>query len=265
MKVDPPTPDQPPPGERLQKILARAGVGSRRVSEDLIGAGRITVNGSVARLGDRARVGTDEIALDGTVVSTDVDLVHYLLQKPGGVICTADDPEGRPTVLDLVPAEPRVWTVGRLDGETEGLLILTNDGPLTQRLTHPSHGVEKEYLVHVEQPPSPAALRRLREGIELDDGPTAPASASIPGAGLVRLTIHEGRNRQVRRMFDAIGHPVKRLVRSRIGPLADRSLAPGEWRPLTRSEVLALDGIDPTALDQTAVDRIESEPRRHRR
>lgn len=186
---------------------------------------------------------TDEIAVDGTVLSTDVDLVHYLLQKPAGVICTADDPGGRSTAIDLVPAEPRVWTVGRLDVDTEGLLLLTNDGPMTQRLTHPSHGIEKEYLVQIQRQPTPGTLRRLREGIELDDGLTAPARVASPGDGLVRITIHEGRNRQVRRMFDAVGHPVVRLVRTRIGPLADRSLAPGEWRPLTRVEVLALDGV----------------------
>lgn len=222
---------------------------SRRASEDLIVDGRITVNGRVARLGNRADAATDEIAVDGTVLSTDVDLVHYLLQKPAGVICTADDPGGRPTAIELVPPEPRVWTVGRLDVETEGLLLLTNDGPMTQRLTHPSHGIEKEYLVQVQHPPAPGMLRRLREGIELDDGPTAPARVASQGEGLVRITIHEGRNRQVRRMFDAVGHPVLRLVRTRIGPLADRSLGPGEWRSLTRAEVLALDGLDLSGRD----------------
>lgn len=234
--------------ERLQKVLARAGIASRRASEELIAEGRVTVNGRVATLGDRADAATDVIAVDGTVVSADVGLVHYLLQKPAGVICTADDPGGRPTAIDLVPAQPRVWTVGRLDVDTEGLLLLTNDGPMTQRLTHPSHGIEKEYLVQVERQPGPGVLRRLREGIELDDGATAPARVASPGDGLVRITIHEGRNRQVRRMFDAVGHPVRRLVRTRIGPLVDRSLAPGEWRPLTRAEVLALDGLDTSGL-----------------
>jgi 23S rRNA pseudouridine2605 synthase len=241
-------PESAPAPQRLQKVLARAGIASRRASEELIADGRVTINDQVATLGDRADVTIDVIAVDGTVVSTDVDLVHYLLQKPAGVICTADDPGGRPTAIDLVPAEPRVWTVGRLDVETEGLLLLTNDGPMTQRLTHPSHGIEKEYLVQVERQPSPGTLRRLREGIDLDDGPTAPARVASPGDGLVRITIHEGRNRQVRRMFDAAGHPVRRLVRIRIGPLAERSLAPGEWRPLTRIEVLALDGLDTGGL-----------------
>jgi 23S rRNA pseudouridine2605 synthase len=163
------------------------------------------------------------------------------------VISTAQDPHGRPTVVDLVPAEPRVHPVGRLDAETEGLLLLTNDGDLTHRLTHPSFGVEKEYLAEVEGVPTRAEVRRLREGVDLDDGPTAPARvAPAPGADGERaallIVIHEGRNRQVRRMCEAIGHPVRRLVRTRIGPIADRALAPGDWRPLTPAEVRALYG-----------------------
>ena len=140
---------------------------------------------------------------------------------------TASDPQGRPTVVALVPAEPRVFPVGRLDRDTEGLLILTNDGELAQLLTHPSHGVAKEYLAEVEGTPSPGALRRLREGVELDDGMTAPATVGVVAPGVLRIVIHEGRNRQVRRMCEAVGHPVRRLVRTRIGPLADRALAPG--------------------------------------
>jgi 23S rRNA pseudouridine2605 synthase len=143
--------------------------------------------------------------------------------------------------VDLVPDEPRVYPVGRLDLETEGLLLLTNDGDLAQRLTHPSHGVEKEYLVEVEGVPSRGAVRQLREGMELDDGPTAPAKVAVLGDRLLRITIHEGRNRQVRRMCEAVGHPVLRLVRTRIGPLTDRTLAPGEWRALTQDEVRALE------------------------
>ena len=146
------------------------------------------------------------------------------------MVTTAKDTHGRPTVVDLVPAEPRVFPVGRLDADTEGLLLLTNDGDLAHRLTHPSFGVEKEYLAQVARPPGTGALRRLREGVELDDGTTAPAQASQPEPGLVRLTIHEGRNRQVRRMCEAVGHPVERLVRVRIGPVTDRRLAPGAWR-----------------------------------
>jgi 23S rRNA pseudouridine2605 synthase len=157
------------------------------------------------------------------------------------VVTTADDPQGRATVLQLVPAEPRVFPVGRLDRDTEGLLLLTNDGDLTHRLTHPSFGVEKEYLAHVEGRPSRGALRRLREGVELDDGPTAPAKVSELEPGVLRITIHEGRNRQVRRMCEAVGHPVVRLVRTRVGPIADHSLKPGEWRLLETSEVRALE------------------------
>jgi 23S rRNA pseudouridine2605 synthase len=144
-------------------------------------------------------------------------------------------------VVELVPAEPRVFPVGRLDLDTEGLLLLTNDGELTHRLTHPSFGVDKEYVAHVEGRPSRGQVRRLREGIELDDGPTAPAQASLVSPSVLRLVIHEGRNRQVRRMCEAIGHPVQRLVRTRIGPLSDRRLAPGAWRPLTSDEVRALE------------------------
>jgi len=166
--------------------------------------------------------------------------VYYLLNKPSGVVTTARDPHGRPTVIDLLPLEPRVFPVGRLDADTEGLLVLTNDGDLTYHLTHPSFGVEKEYLAQVEGRPSPAALRRLREGVELDDGVTAPARAALVPPRTIKLSIHEGRNRQVRRMCAAVGHPVVRLVRTRVGPIAERRLKPGEWRPLTQAEVRAL-------------------------
>ena len=154
---------------------------------------------------------------------------------------TAADTHDRPTVIELVPDAPRVFPVGRLDADTEGLLILTNDGELTQRLTHPRYGVDKEYLASVTGTPSRGALRRLREGVDLDDGITAPATVSLVDDGVLRITIHEGRNRQVRRMCDAIGHPVTRLVRTRIGPLVDRTLAPGDWRPLTTEEVRSLE------------------------
>jgi 23S rRNA pseudouridine2605 synthase len=228
-----------PGGERAQKVLARIGLGSRRASEVLITEGRVTVNGKVIELG--ARVGPDdELAVDGTVYSTLPDAVTYLLNKPGGVVTTASDPQGRPTVVSLVPSEPRVFPVGRLDLETEGLLLLTNDGGLAHRLTHPSFGIEKEYLAEVTGEISRNSLRRLREGIELDDGVTAPAKASLVEPSLLRLTIHEGRNRQVRRMCDAIGHPVVRLVRSRIGPITDPRLKPGFSRRLTEDEVLDL-------------------------
>ncbi len=227
-------------GERLQKVLARVGIGSRRVCEDLIAEGRVTVDGEVAVLGRRVDVEMALIELDGAPIGVRPDLVHYLLNKPAGVVTTADDPQGRPTVVGLVPAEPRVFPVGRLDVDTEGLLLLTNDGELAHRLTHPSFGVEKEYVAELEGSPSRAALRRLREGVELDDGTTAPARAALLEPSVVRLTVHEGRNRQVRRMCDAVGHPVVRLIRTRIGPLADRSLAPGAWRELTGDEVRSL-------------------------
>ncbi|MEO7442117.1 MAG: pseudouridine synthase, partial [Acidimicrobiales bacterium] len=165
---------------------------------------------------------------------------YYLLNKPAGVVTTARDPQGRRTVIDLVPLEPRVYPVGRLDADSEGLLLLTNDGELTHRLTHPSFGVEKQYLVEVEGTPSPQALHRLREGIDLEDGRTAPAKVAAVAGSALRITIHEGRNRQVRRMCAAVGHPVTRLVRIRIGPLAERGLRPGQWRPLTLAEVRAL-------------------------
>ena len=228
-------------GERLQKVLARGGIGSRRVAEDLIEDERVTVNGRVAVLGARVDVDHDVVAVDGVPIGVRPGSVYYLLNKPAGVVTTADDPQGRPTVVELVPSEPRVHPVGRLDLDTEGLLLLTNDGTLTHRLTHPSFGVDKEYVAEVRGTPSRGALRRLREGVELDDGITAPAGASSPSPGVIRLVIHEGRNRQVRRMCEAVGHPVLRLVRTRIGPLRDPALAPGEWRELTRDEVRSLE------------------------
>ena len=231
---------QLPGGERLQKVLAATGWGSRRTCEELIAAGRVTVNGEVAPLGRRVDPEHDLIEVDGAPVGVKPGLVYYLLNKPTGVVTTAKDTHGRTTVVDLVPAEPRVFPVGRLDVDTEGLLLLTNDGDLGHRITHPSHGVEKEYLVHVRGRVTPGELRQLREGIELDDGVTAPAVASQPSPGVLRLTIHEGRNRQVRRMCDAIGHPVMRLVRTRIGPLTDRSLRPGDYRELSTGERRAL-------------------------
>ena len=227
-------------GERRQTVLARVGIGSRRVCENLIAEGRVLVDGEVAVLGRRVDPETALIEVDGAPVGVRPDLVHYVLNKPAGVVTTADDPQGRPTVVGLVPNEPRVFPVGRLDVDTEGLLLLTNDGELAHRLTHPSYGVEKEYVAEVEGLPTRAVLRRLREGVELDDGPTAPARATLVDPSVVRLTIHEGRNRQVRRMCEAVGHSVVRLIRTRIGPLADRSLAPGAWRELTGDEVRSL-------------------------
>jgi 23S rRNA pseudouridine2605 synthase len=232
--------DTAPQGERLQKVLARVGLGSRRTCEELIADGRVTVNGATAELGRRVDVDHDVVALDGVTLAVLPGLVHYLLHKPAGVVTTAHDPFGRPTVLELVPDTPRVFPVGRLDAETEGLLVLTNDGDLAQRLTHPSFGVEKEYLVEIDGVPSAGDLRRLRLGIDLDDGKTAPATVGVVAPGVIRMVIHEGRNRQIRRMCDAVGHPVRRLVRTRIGPLSDPHLKAGSWRALDHAEVRAL-------------------------
>jgi 23S rRNA pseudouridine2605 synthase len=242
--LSPPGGAEPGPGERLQKVLARAGFGSRRACEELIGEGRVEVNGEVAALGRRVDPEHDRVSVDGVALPVRPGLVYYLLNKPARVVTTAHDPEGRPTVIDLVPGEPRVFPVGRLDWDTEGLLLLTNDGDLAHGLIHPSRGVPKTYLVEVAGVPGRAALRRLREGVDLDDGPTAPARARVtqttPTGAALEIVIHEGRNRQVRRMCEAVGHPVRRLVRTRFGPLRDHRLAPGQWRALTSSEIRAL-------------------------
>lgn len=230
-------------GERLQKVLARTGWGSRRECEILIEDGRVKVNDEVAVLGRRVKTETDKVEVDGVTIGVAPGLVYYLLNKPVDVITTAKDTHGRQTVIELVPLEPRVFPVGRLDAETEGLLILTNDGELGHRLTHPSFGIEKEYLAHVDcssNGVSESALKKLRDGIELDDGVTSPAEVGQLQPGVLRIVIHEGRNRQIRRMCDAVGHPVERLVRVRVGPLIDRTLAPGKWRHLTTAEVVSL-------------------------
>ena len=230
--------------QRVQKVLARAGLGSRRACEELIADGRVTVDGAVVVLGDRVDPDHQALAVDGVPVPTRPGLVYYLLNKPTGVVTTADDPQGRRTVVDLVPPEPRVFPVGRLDFDTEGLLLCTNDGDLALRLTHPRYGVEKTYLAEVEGVPSPAALRRLREGVELEDGLTAPARAHVvqpgPETSALELVIHEGRNRQVRRMCEAIGHPVIELSRTKFGPITLGGLAPGRTRVLDSHEVGAL-------------------------
>jgi 23S rRNA pseudouridine2605 synthase len=233
-----------PGGERLQKVLAQAGLGSRRACETLIEAGRVEVNGEVATLGRRVDAEHDRVTVDGVTIPIRPGLVYYLLNKPAKVMTTARDPEGRPTVVDLVPAEPRVFPVGRLDWDTEGLLLLTNDGDLAHALTHPSRGVPKTYLAEVTGVPGRGILRHLREGVDLEDGRTAPAKARLaqttPTGAALEIVIHEGRNRQVRRMCEAVGHPVRRLVRTRFGPLRDHRLAPGQWRPLTQAEIRAL-------------------------
>jgi 23S rRNA pseudouridine2605 synthase len=234
--------------------MARVGVGSRRVCEELIADGRVTVNGEVPVLGRRVDPETDRVELDGVPLPIQPDLVHYLVNKPTGVVSTAEDTHDRPTVVELVPETPRVYPVGRLDMDSEGLIILTNDGELTHRLTHPSFGVPKEYLVQVDGEPTSGEVRRLREGIELEDGPTAPARVAVVAPTLLRMVIHEGRNRQIRRMCEAVGHPVVRLVRTRIGPLTDPSLGPGTYRPLSFDEVRSLSAAA-VAVDQAGGDQ----------
>jgi 23S rRNA pseudouridine2605 synthase len=223
---------------RLNAYLARAGVASRRAADELIKAGRVRVNGEQGELNTFVAAG-DVVEVDGRPVGKQ-RLAHLLLNKPAGVVTTAHDPQGRPTVVALVPPEPRVVPVGRLDADTTGALLLTNDGQLAHRLAHPRYRVDKVYEVDVEGDPSPDTLLRLEQGIDLDDGQTAPARARRLGRGRVELTIHEGRKHQVKRMHEAVGYPVTHLHRSRYAGLDLRGLAPGEWRELTREEVAAL-------------------------
>jgi 23S rRNA pseudouridine2605 synthase len=220
---------------RLNAFLSRAGVASRRRSDELIKAGRVAVNGAPGQL--NTVVGrNDRVEVDGKEVARQ-RLAYVLLHKPQSVVTTASDPQGRPTVVDLVPIEPRVVPVGRLDVNTTGALLLTNDGQLAHRLAHPRYGVEKTYVAEVEGTPNEAALAALRNGVELDDGPTAPASARLLGPGRVELVVHEGRNHQVKRMLEAVGHPVTRLHRSAYAGLTADDLKPGKWRGLTAREV----------------------------
>jgi 23S rRNA pseudouridine2605 synthase len=223
---------------RLNAYLARAGVASRRGADDLIKAGRVTVNARPGALNTFVEA-VDVVRVDGREVGKQA-LRHVLLNKPRGTITTARDPEGRPTVVDLVGGDVRVVPVGRLDRETTGVLLLTNDGPLAHRLAHPRYGVEKTYIAEVEGEPSDEAVRRLADGVELDDGRTAPAAARRLGPSRLELVLHEGRNRQVRRMLEAVGHPVVRLRRSRYAGLGTGRLRPGQWRELTRDEVRSL-------------------------
>lgn len=232
--------------ERIQKVLARAGVGSRRAVEEMISDGRIQVNGKRAELGGRIDPDKDEVLLDGSPIPLATDLVHFLLNKPVGVVSTAADPEGRTTVVDLVETEHRVWPVGRLDVMSEGAIILTNDGDLALRLTHPRYEVVKTYLVEVRGDLGSDALKALRHGVDLADGRTAPAEVHIVEKGggrtLMEVRVSEGRNRIVRRMCEAVGHPVDRLVRTHIGPLGLGRLKPGRSRRLSPVEVQALNG-----------------------
>ena len=233
--------DEEPEGERLQKVLARAGFGSRRLCEDLIAEGRVTVDGEVAVLGRRVDLERDHVEVDGATVGIRPGLVHYLLNKPAGVVTTAAAPQGRPTVVQLVPDEPRVFPVGRLDADTEGLLLLTNDGELANRLTHPSYEVPKTYLVQVRGPFPQGVGAQLKSGIELEDGIASVDSFklvdSTPGHVLIEVVLHSGKNRIVRRLFDAVGFPVLRLVRVKVGPIGLGDQRQGSIRNLGKQEV----------------------------
>jgi 23S rRNA pseudouridine2605 synthase len=220
---------------RLNAFLARAGVASRRRADELIKAGRVTVNGEPGQL--NTVVGKrDRVQVDGKEVARQ-RLAYVLLHKPADVVTTARDPQGRPTVVELVPPEPRVVPVGRLDADTTGALLLTNDGQLAHRLAHPRYGVEKTYEAEVEGDPAEDALQRLRDGLDLEDGRTAPARARRLGPGRVELVLHEGRKHQVKRMLAAVGHPVLRLHRVAYAGLTLEGLEPGEWRELETPEV----------------------------
>ena len=242
--------------ERLQKVLARAGVASRRAAERLIAAGRVTVNGQVVTtLGTQVDPARDQIAVDGQPVRLETVPITILLHKPAGYVTTVRDPWGRPTVLDLVKtvqeqSGTRLFPIGRLDADSEGLLLLSNDGELAHQLTHPRFAQEKEYLVLVEGRPGAEALRQLRAGVPLDGKLTAPALVEVarekPGEGgtWLRFVIHEGRKRQIRRMCQAVGHAVRRLVRVREGALLLGDLPSGQWRYLTAAEIAQLKGAE---------------------
>lgn len=228
-------------GERLQKVLAAAGLGSRRSCEELIAEGRVTVDGEVAELGRRVDPQREEVRVDGQRVNVNPELVYVMLNKPRGYVTTADDPAGRPTVFDLINVDQRVFAVGRLDMDTEGLLLLTNDGDLAHALMHPSYGVRRTYVAQVNGRPSQRQLRSLTRGVDLEDGPASAESAGILGEGhgkaIVQIVMTEGRNREIRRMLAAVGAPVERLARIAYGGVELGDLRQGRWRPLRPPEV----------------------------
>ena len=240
--------------ERLQKVMAAAGIASRRASELLISAGRVTVNGRVATLGDRVDVDEDVVEVDGERVIVDTTLRYLMLNKPQGVVSTTSDPQGRPTVMDLVNLEERLYPVGRLDQDTEGLLLLTNDGELANRLLHPSFGVERTYLALVPGPVRREAMRSLTEGVELDDGPARPRRVRTVeehrGKALIEIVMTEGRKREVRRMLAAVGLPVERLARVAYGGVELGDLRQGKWRFLDRTEIARLHAAAGTPLEE---------------
>ena len=226
---------------RLGKYLATAGVASRRASEEIVRAGRVTVDGQTVTDPARDVGASHAVAVDGRKIATARDRVVYALNKPAGVVSTARDPQGRPTVVTMVPQTERLYPVGRLDIDTTGLILLTNQGELAHRLTHPSFEVEKTYRAVLGGPAlHERTLSALREGVELEDGRTAPAQVRRVSADTLEITIHEGRKRQVKRMCEAVGHPVKRLERVAFGPLALGELPRGRWRKLTDAEIEAL-------------------------
>ena len=232
------------PVERLQRSLARAGFGSRRACEEVIAAGRVEINGRVATLGDRLDPTVDEVRVDGSKVNVDPELRTFALHKPRGVTTTMRDPHAERDLTGFLPKGVHVFPVGRLERDTEGLLLLTNDGSLAHRLTHPRYAIEKEYLAEVGRLPSQRQLARLRRGVELDDGTAravdARSAGGAGGRGGVRLVMIEGRKREVRRMLDAVELPVRRLVRVRVGPIRLGKLGPGEVRELEPDDVRAL-------------------------
>jgi 23S rRNA pseudouridine2605 synthase len=225
---------------RVQKAMSGAGLMSRRAAEEAIAAGRVAIDGVTAVLGDRLDVASQTLTLDGVPVVVDPEIETHLLYKPVGVVSTAQDPQRRPTVVDLVPSERRLYPVGRLDIDSEGLLLVSNDGELTNRVTHPRYGITKTYLARVEGKVTPATVRRLTSGVDLDDGPARATNARLVDVGadssLVELVMVEGRNREVRRMLSAVGHEVIDLVRTAIGPISDPGLRPGTSRLLTPEE-----------------------------
>ena len=233
------------PVERVQRALARAGFGSRRACEQLIVDARVTVNGTVATLGDRVDPEVDTVAVDGVTVNLDPNVRYYALHKPPGVVTTMNDPQGRPDIRGFLPEDgPRVFPVGRLDRDSEGLLLLTNDGELGNRLLHPRYAVEKEYLAEVDGAPTDRLVSRIRRGVKLEDGLAKSTAVRVVAAsgprGALRLTMTEGRKREVRRLLAEVGLPVTRLVRLRIGPVKLGNLPPGELRELTPEEIRSL-------------------------